>query len=429
MTTIYRAAILHSTAPDEVEFFASGDLEVATDGTITAVGASADGESPPKGSSARLVELPGRLIIPGLIDAHVHIPQIDVIGVSSENLLNWLDRHVFPAEIACRDPEVARDRARRSFHRMLAAGTTACAAFSSSHTHATEIAFEEAEACGIRAIIGKVLMDREAPEELCQPASTALAETADLITRWSGAGDGRLDVAVTPRFAISCSPALLRGAGELARSTGAPVQTHLAETKAEGASVAALFPNCADYTAVYERFGLVGERTLLAHCIHLSDDELTRLAAAGATAVHCPDSNFFLHSGRFPLARARAAKLPIAVGSDVGAGTSYSIFEAMRLANYMQIKTTDPIWLFYAATLGGAQALGWGHLVGNFAVGKAADFAVVAADDLLAHTDVADIRTLVSKLMHMGSQLPVEAVYTDGHLRLERGDDATRRKA
>jgi guanine deaminase len=411
VTTIYRASILHALGPDQIEYVPAGELVVDGAGKIAAVHAQ-DAGRPPR--DARIVDLPGRLLIPGLVDAHVHIPQIDILGVASESLLDWLHGHVFPSEQACEDPDVARDRARRSFGAMLAAGTTACAAYSSSHTRATEIAFEEAERAGVRAVIGKVLMDRDAPAPLLQEASAALADTARLIERWSGAAGGRLQVAVTPRFALSCSPELLRGAGALARRFGCLVQTHLAENPGEVAAVRHLFPAHRDYTAVYEDAALVGERTLLAHCIHLGDDELERLARAGATAVHCPDSNFYLHSGRFPLARVHARGVAIALGSDVGAGTCFSLVEAMRLGNYAQDTSVDPRWLFYWATLGGARALGWDRQIGNFAAGKGADFVVLDAAALLAHATPEEPRILLSRLIHQGQRAAIEAVYIGG---------------
>lgn len=411
VTTIYRASILHALGPEEVEYLPAGELVVDGAGKIAAL-QPLDAARPPR--DARIVELPGRLLIPGLVDTHVHIPQIDIIGVASESLLDWLHGHVFPSEQACEDQDIARDRARRSFRAMLAAGTTACAAYSSSHTRATEIAFEEAELAGMRAVIGKVLMDRDAPAPLLQDAGAALADTARLVERWSGAAGGRLQVAVTPRFALSCSPELLRGAGALARRFGCPVQTHLAENPGEVAAVRQVFPEHRDYTAVYEDAELVGGRSLLAHCIHLGDDELDRLARAGATAVHCPDSNFYLRSGRFPLARARQRGVDIALGSDVGAGTCFSLVEAMRLGSYTQDATVDPRWLFYWATLGGARALGWQRRIGNFAAGKEADFVVIDTSTLLALSGPDEPRTLLSRLIHCGQRVAIEAVYIAG---------------
>ncbi|GAB4520338.1 MAG: guanine deaminase [Haliangiales bacterium] len=429
MTTVYRAAILHALSSEQLEYLPRGELVVDNDGVIVALGRAGGGDVP---AGAPRVDYTDKLVIPGLVDAHVHLPQIDIIGVASESLLDWLHEYVFPSESDCADPDVARDRARRSFRAMLAAGTTACAAYSSSHTRATEIAFEEADRCGIRAVIGKVLMDRGAPAALLQDPAPALADTAALIDaladawrpaargRWLGPTKGRLAVAVTPRFALSCSPALLTGAGDLARRTGVHVQTHLAENASELSEVARLFPAQRDYTSVYAHHGLVGARSLLAHCIHLSDAELDHLAGARATAVHCPDSNFYLHSGRFELARVRERGVSVALGSDVGAGTCHSIVEAMRLANYAQPQQVPPALLFYLATLGGARALGWGDRIGNLEVGKQADFTVLEADSLPLR-DLEQLSVLLSRLVHRGRSALVRAVYVGGVRRYERG--------
>ncbi|MFN0058811.1 MAG: guanine deaminase [Planctomycetota bacterium] len=412
MTTEYHATVLQSIAPSRVELHAPGALEVGADGRILRAGAPRQ-----RNRGATIVDLVDRLVIPGLVDAHLHIPQIDLPGLGAATLLDWLDRYVFPAELEQSEPEIARDRARRCFANLLAHGTTACAAYSSMHTRATEIALEEAERAGIRAVVGKVLMDREAPAELLEAPSSALADTARLIRDWSGRGNGRLAVAITPRFAVSCSAALLSGAGALAKSTGARVQTHLAESVGELAAVQRLFPDAGDYTRVYEDAGLARAGALFAHCIHVSDAELGRLAQANAALVHCPDSNFFLHSGRFPLARARARGVEIALGTDVGAGTCLSLFETMKLGAYAQSEPVDPLLLFYLATLGGARALGWGSEIGNFAAGKAADFVVLDPTALLGRRPLAewDARELISVLMHRNRELKVEAVYVAGH--------------
>ncbi|MCA8960897.1 MAG: amidohydrolase family protein, partial [Planctomycetes bacterium] len=298
MTTVYRGAVLHSLGPDRVELLAPGLIEVDGAGTIQRVGRE---ESIARAElrGTRRVDYGDRLLLPGLVDAHLHIPQIDIIGVESEHLIDWLRDHIFKEEAANEDPEIARDRAARCFQELLRSGTTACAAYSSVHTRATEIAFEEAERAGVRAIIGKVLMDREAPSELLEESATSLRDTERLIRQWNGRGEGRLAAAVTPRFGITCSDELLLGAGKLATATGARIQTHLSENKGELAAIHALFPEATDYTAVYENAGLLRSGCLLAHCIHLSSDEIDRIAKADAAAVYCPDSNFFLHSGRF----------------------------------------------------------------------------------------------------------------------------------
>lgn len=414
MTTVYRGAVLHSIDPDRVELLAPGRIEVDAGGTIRRVGHESEW-SPSDLKGSRHVDYGDRLLLPGLVDAHVHIPQIDIIGVESEHLIDWLQDHIFTEEAANADPAIARDRARRCFEQMIRSGTTACAAFSSVHTEATRIAFEEAERAGLRAIIGKVLMNREAPEELLEPADTALADTERLIREWSGRDD-RLDVAVTPRFGISCTDDLLEGAGKLAESTGTRVQTHLSENKGELEVIAKLFPDARDYTDVYDRAKLLRPGCILAHCIHLEDDEIQRLAACEAAAVYCPDSNFFLHSGRFRIDAVRKHGVTVALGSDVGAGTSFSLFEAMKMGNYMQRTQVDPAYLFYLATLGGARALGWEHKIGNFRAGKAADFLVLDSQDLLRgrSVDEWDLRELLSILIHRGHRAQIDRVFVQG---------------
>ena len=409
MTTTYRGTVLHSLAADRWELIPDAALTIDAEGTIVSLEKSPE-ESPDA------IDRRGSLIVPGLVDAHFHIPQIDVIGIASRKLIDWLRDHIFAAEIANADREIARDRARRSFRGLLASGTTAVAAYSSRHTEATNIAFEEAERAGIRAIIGKVLMDREAPAELQEAAPQALAATEELIERWHGAADGRLEVAVTPRFGITCSDALLSGAGQLAARHDVPIQTHLSENKFEIERTLELFPDCADYTEVYERANLIGPRSILAHCIHLSDPEITRLAAAGCHAVYCPDSNFFLHSGRFPIHCAREAGLSIALGSDIGAGTSWSLLEAMKMGNYMQTEPVDPGLLFHLGTLGGARALGWEDRIGNFLPGKSADFAVLEVDEIFNNRPVAQVppAEVLSMVIHRGHRAAVREVYIAG---------------
>lgn len=415
MTTAYRGSVLHSLGPHETELIPDGTLLVDGAGRIEGL-APGDELSRSTLRSTNVVDFEGRLILPGLVDAHLHIPQIDIVGIESEKLIDWLRNHIFSEETANEDEAIARDRARRTFREMRRNGTTACAAFSSSHTRATEIAFEEAERAGIRAVIGKVLMDRESPAPLLQEADAALDETARLIEHWSGRADGRLEVSVTPRFGISCSDELLEGAGRLAARTGKPIQTHLSENKTELETIAKLFPDARDYTDVYDRAGLLTPRSILAHCIHMSDGELGRLAEAGCSAVYCPDSNFFLHSGRFPLFRALDQDVNVAFGSDIGAGTSFSLFEAMKMGNYMQTIRTDPKLLLYLATVGGARALGWEDRIGNFLPGKAADFVVLDPSEILRGGSLheADEQQLLSMLIHQGYRAEVEQVFVAG---------------
>jgi guanine deaminase len=361
-----------------LQAFERGALVVGEDGRILAVG-DADAMLKQYPAAAR-VDFGDELILPGFVDAHLHFPQLDIIGAYGETLLGWLRRRVFPEEARLADPDRARSVARRLLDELLANGVTTAAIYSSPHREATEILFEEILARGPRAIAGKVSMDRNAPDELLADPEADARDIEELIARWHGR-DGRLFVALSPRFAPSCSDALLAAHGELLRRRpDLFVQTHLAENAKEVAWVRELFPRDRDYLAVYERHNLLGPRTLLGHCIHLDDDAIARLAASRAVAVHCPTSNLFLGSGLMPLATLAGAGCRLAVGSDVGAGTSLSPWRTLAAAAQvarLRGEPLDPARLFWLATLGGAEALGLGDVTGNFAPGKQADFQVL----------------------------------------------------
>jgi len=250
--------------------------------------------------------------------------------------------------------------------------------------------FQAAETHGIRAIVGKVMMDRNTYDLTVDPSTIldrSLAETARLIERWHGAADDRLRYAVTPRFAISCTADLLRESAALARSTGAYWQTHVSEDLGEIAEVARLFPESADYVDVYDRAGGLGERTVLAHAVHLSDRELVRLVESGSRVAHCPISNLFLASGVMPLGRYLDAGLTLGLGSDVAGGPDLSIFSVMRVGFYAQNArrvagigegpVLGPLDWLRLGSLGGAMSLGLGDRIGSLEAGKEADLIAV----------------------------------------------------
>jgi guanine deaminase len=281
--------------------------------------------------------------------------------------------------------------------------------------------FREADRRGVRAVIGKVSMDREAPATLLSHAQEDAEANERLIADWHGR-NGRLFVALTPRFALSCTPELMRSLGELrARHPDLYVQTHHAETRREIEAVCAAFPDAPHYLGVYERFGLVGARTVLGHTVHPTDAELERIAALDAAVAHCPTSNVFLGSGLFPLARVAGRGIRIGLGSDVGAGTSFSAWRTMGAGYAVQKlreEPTTPVRLFRLATLGGAEALHLEHRIGNFEPGKCADFVVLdwRRSRLLAERwrrgDEAADR--LAALIALGDDRLTEAVYVDG---------------
>lgn len=285
-------------------------------GLIEAVYVGQDGPGADLGS-------PEHFICPGFVDAHVHLPQFDSIGVDGLELLEWLRAAIFPAEARWGDERYAAEMTERVARQLLSFGTTAVAAYATVHPSSAQAAIDVLAEHGIAGHVGQVLMDQEAPSELMLPAREALRAAGRM------RGRGRMQPAITPRFAVACSREMLEGAGNLARETGWLVQTHLSETRAECEAVSRLH-GCPNYTEVYERAGLLGHRTLLGHGIHLADEELGLLATRGAWIAHCPTANRFLRAGTFDRVRAMSAGVKVALGSDVAGGPDRSMVRVAR---------------------------------------------------------------------------------------------------
>jgi guanine deaminase len=331
---------------------------------------------------------PGRLLLPGFIDTHVHSPQIAVLGSWGSELLDWLATHTFPAETAWRDEAVARRGSELFLDALLAHGTTAAAVFPTVHAHSAAALFEGATARGMRMVTGKVLMDRHAPPGLHDdPADTAQAERecVDLIQRQHGRG--RNAYAVTVRFAPTSTPDQLAMAGALCRADPTLyMQTHVAENRAEGRWVAELFPAARSYLAVYADAGLVHRRAILAHGLWLGADDRALLRDAGAQIAHCPTSNLFLGSGLLDWPQALRDGVAVSLASDVGGGTSLSMLrtaaaayqvQALRVGLAQAVEPRPTAWvLLDAATRGAAQALALDHEIGRLEPGRMADFCV-----------------------------------------------------
>jgi guanine deaminase len=358
-----------------------GVVEVDAGGRIAFAGAATGAPS-----AASAIDLRPLVLMPGLIDLHAHLPQLPNAGLGSGlDLLTWLDRYIFPLERSY-DRSVAERQAPAAFRAFAAAGTTTVVAYAALWPDSTDAAFEAAEEHGIRAVIGKVMMDRITYDPAIREADileTSLRQSDELASRWHGRDDGRLSYAFTPRFAVSCSPEMLAESASLAGRHGAYWQTHLSEDAGEIDEVLRLFPGSSDYLDVYERAGGLGARTILAHAIHLSDDEVRRIVASGSHVAHCPASNLFLSSGMMPLGRYRAEGVSVGLGSDVAAGPEVSIFSVMRAGAVTQRvleltggadagRALRPLDWLRLATLGGAAALGQ-DTIGSIEMGKEAD--------------------------------------------------------
>jgi len=366
-----RGRVLRPRSPTEVDY--------AHDAIVTLEGARVASVEPLDGLPVDLDVRP-HVIAPGFVDAHLHAPQTPIVGSATGPLLRWLQTTVFPAEASLADPVHAAAVAEAFTARLLAAGTTTSFVYGTVHEAATDALLAALDRAGLRAIVGPVWMDAHCPEALCTSPEVSEAAVRALVERWQGE---RLQIAVIPRFALSCSPEGLARAGRVARELGLMVSTHLAETVAECAEARRRFA-APDYLRIYEDAGLVHDRSLLAHCVHLSDAEWERLAAADAVVVHCPDSNDFLGSGGMPVAPTRA--LRVALGTDIGAGRSFGVYRTMSYAfdNARRQGVELPLaTLWWWGTRGGAQALGLD--TGALEPGLLADLVVLEVPDT-AHT-------------------------------------------
>lgn len=320
-------------------------------------------------------DLRDKIVLPGLVDIHVHLSQYRMRGLYRPALLPWLQECVFPEEQLSSDPLYARDLSNDFFKALFQAGTTTAVIYTAPFAEACETAFAAAESLGARAIIGMTLMDRNSPGGLMQTTDYALSRSIDLCERYHHR-TALLDYIFTPRFAPTCSEDLMREIGRYAEQKSIRIQTHLSENKDEIAWVQELF-GMPSYTAVYDKLGLLGSRTILAHCIHLDDTEISRLADYDCRIAHCPDSNFYLKSGEMDYQRLSDAGLKIALGSDVGAGTKLSMLYHAKMMNYRQSSLAiQPAELLYNLSLGSATALDMQDRIGSLDPGKEADLAI-----------------------------------------------------
>lgn len=431
----YRASILHFTAnpaqqgddAQYYEYFGDG-LLVIESGHIRDCGDAKEllASYQAAGLSLDVTDYSGKLIMPGFIDTHTHYPQTDVIGSYGTQLLDWLNTYTFPMEARFADLDLANDVANFFCDELLRNGTTTAMVFATVHENSVDAIFNAANSRDMRLIAGKVMMDRNAPENLCDTAQISYQQSRDLIQKWHG--KDRLSYAITPRFAPTSTEKQLELAGQLfAEFDDVYLQSHVAENTDEVAWVKELFPWSRSYLDVYDHYGLLGKRAMYAHCIYLDEQDRQRMADTQTAMAFCPTSNLFLGSGLFDMNTAQVMGIPVGMATDVGGGTSFSMLQTLNEAYkvlQMNGQSLSPFQAFYQATLGSAQSLQLEHKIGNFEVGKEADFIVLdltatpLMERRMAHTN--NLKEQLFALMILGSDRNIQATYTMGESRYQK---------
>jgi guanine deaminase len=427
----YRASLLHfSEDPafhDDAHRWHEDGLLIVDDGRVQAAGDYAQlRASLPE--EAQVHDYRGKLIVPGFIDTHIHYPQTDMIASPAPGLLPWLETYTFPVERRFSDPEHAQETARFFLDELLRCGTTTAMVYCTVHPQSVEAFFAESERRNMRMVAGKVMMDRNCPDFLCDTAESGARDSEALIRKWHKRG--RQLYALTPRFAPTSTEAQLTLAGELARAyPDTFLQTHVAENTDEVAWVKSLFPDSRSYLDVYDRYGMMRPRAMFAHCIWLDDADRSRMRETQSAASICPTSNLFLGSGLFDFARADAARVPLSLATDVGGGTSFSMLQTMNevyKVGRMGGTYLPALRMFYMATLGGSRSMQLEGTIGSFVSGAEADFIVLdpKATPLMARrTQRAEsLEELLFAFALLGDDRAVAATYSGGR-RLHARDE------
>ena len=412
--TVAQARDIH----DQVRYVEDG-LVIIQEGKIQWFGPWQEGQSRLP-TDAELQHYPDQLIVPGFIDTHIHFPQTEMIGAYGEQLLEWLNTYTFPTEIQFRDASYSEKIAEFFVQELLKNGTTTALVFCTVHPESVDALFNAATMRNMRLIAGKVLMDRHAPEALTDTAETAYTDSKALIEKWHG--QGRNLYAITPRFAPTSTPEQLQKAGQLkAEYPDVYVHTHLSENKNEIAWVKELFPEREGYLDVYHHYGLTGSKSVFAHCVHLEDEEWDCMHQTDSAIAFCPTSNLFLGSGLFPLKKTWDKGVKVGLGTDIGAGTSFNQLQTLNEAYKVQQLQGEKLSAFealYHATLGGAKALSLDDRLGNFNIGKEADFVVLdlntTALQQLRQSRAKNIEDAFFALTMLGDDRNIAATYVYG---------------
>jgi guanine deaminase len=410
--TIFRARICNFPNPDSAQDFPDGFIAVSETGKIVDFGKwNKNKEKQYLQKQFKTIDYSDYIILPAFIDMHLHLPQFHLRGHYGVSLLDWLKAYIIPAENTLTVPEKTESFIRAFFQEMWRSGTTTALIFSSNSMHFTDQAFKVARQIGFRAIIGKVMTDNKfsSMKMPVEKTGKSVRESIALFNKWHGCND-LLYYAFSPRFGPAATEKLLRHVGDFAYKNNAYIHTHLAETTGEIELIKNLFPRYKTYTEFYYKNNILGPKTIVAHAIYLKESEYKLLAKTHTKVAHCPSSNFFLHSGLANTQKMQDYGIEMGLGSDVGAGPSFSMFTIMRDAYY--VRNIPPAQAFYYATLGAARALDLDDRIGSFNKGKDADFVVVKYP-YWCNKDVSRTR-LLSQLMFRGDDHLTIETYTRG---------------
>eukprot|EP00475_Leptophrys_vorax_P021416 TRINITY_DN29147_c0_g2_i1.p1 TRINITY_DN29147_c0_g2~~TRINITY_DN29147_c0_g2_i1.p1 ORF type:complete len:466 (+),score=104.79 TRINITY_DN29147_c0_g2_i1:181-1578(+) len=432
---VYKAHLVHCLALDQLEILPNHYIGVR-DGRITFVSESL----PAFGDFSEVIDLGNKFVMPGFVDTHIHASQYMFSGTGRMPLLKWLNEYAFPTEARFADPEYAREAYKKAVRRSLAHGTTTACYFATIHKDSTLALAEVTEELGQRALIGKVSMDRHSPDFYGENTAIAIKSIEDFVTEFKSRHFKLAKPVLTPRFVPTCSSQLMERLGELAKEHDLHVQSHICETKNEIAWVSELHPDHDHYAHVYDAHGLLTDKTVMAHGVHLNDDEVELLHARGTGVSHCPNSNFAMGSGVLDVRRLLRSKVKVGLGTDVGGGYSCSVLDAIRQCliastSVVHLKhgndkennhLADPLSVdeaFYLATLGGHEVLKLDHELGNFLVGKKFDALVVdpciedCPFDVFPQDTLHDI---LNKFVFLGDDRNIVQVIVDGNVVISR---------
>ena len=416
MGKIFKGIIITLRKDSGLDIYKSGYMAVSDKGIIEEV---CDTDICSKYSSYEFKDCSDHLIIPGFVDTHNHLPQYAFAGLGDGQLLQWLQNYTFPREAEFAKEEIAQKSSEIFFKDLIKNGTTTSVTFSTVHKNATNIAFACAEKIGIRAVIGKVMMDQNCPSFLKEDTQKSLQQTEELIEKWHKKNN-LLFYSLMPRFAITCSFDLLKQTAKLQNKYDVYLQTHLAENLGEIEKVKEIFPKFKSYLDVYEQAGMLSDKSLMVHCIYLNDQELDTLKKTKTKIIHSPTSNRFLCSGIMNYRKYLDLGLDISLGTDVAGGYSLSMFNEVKEAIENSKTMCLPISLqeaFYAATLGGAKNLSLQDVTGSLEKNKSADFLIIdpkIVDPMRGESAYQEPIQMLSRCIYRSDNSMIKNVYICG---------------